>query len=170
MAQGIVGFQCIHFLSYRGWWNQGLCVRCTELPNIRFLQISCHTPSERSRPAGLLHSFWGSEFLESLHPHWQFLQCVIPKKKMRELSTELGYSGSGRQGAALGRVRDVLAPVWNLTEGDRHPWLTEHVYRSSPEPLYLLWSHSGAVLATHTAWTPVRSQQVDFWSILGLKN
>lgn len=29
-------------------------------------------------------------FLESFYPHWQFLQCVIPKKKKIELSTELG--------------------------------------------------------------------------------
>lgn len=88
MAQGIVGFQCIHFLPYRGWWNQGVCERCTELPNIRYLQKSCHIPPWK------VPAFWTVtlflRFLESFYPHWQFLQRVIPKKKKIELSTELG--------------------------------------------------------------------------------
>lgn len=50
--------------------------------------IMPHTPTERSRPSGLLLLFL--RFLESFYPHWQFLQCVIPKKKKIELSTELG--------------------------------------------------------------------------------
>lgn len=65
-----------------------VCERCTELPNIRYLQISCHIPPLKG--PGLWTVTLFLRFLESFCPHWQFLQCVIPKKKKIELSTELG--------------------------------------------------------------------------------
>lgn len=146
MAQGIVGFQCIHFLPYRGWWNQGVCERCTELPNIRYLQISCHIPPWK------VPAFWTVtlflRFLDSFCPHWQFLQCVIPKKKKIELSTELGLLRLKKARCCPGESERRSGSSMKSDKRRQTP-LTDWAYVScsSPEPLYLLPSHSRAVLA-----------------------
>lgn len=166
MAQGIVGFQCVHFLPYRGWWNEGMCERCTELPNIRYLQISCHASHWKILAC---YTFWGWKFLESLHSHCQFPSSVILKMKMTELSTEMGLLRL-RKGRNCPEESERWLSSSAKPDKRRQMPLAEHVFLPSPESFAPTpttpWSHISNLHSINSSEKPAGR----FQSILGLKN